>query len=1055
MAIFSGIATAISGAISAVSSFIGGLGVVGSFLLKTAVGVGVSLLAQSLAGKPKDPTFSINGTLQGGGDISRSFILGRTATAGSLVFVNTWGQDGDTPNAYLTQVIAVSDMPVRGVVEFWANGERMTLGALTERGYAINEYPDSLWFKFYDGTQTTADSFLFTSVSNGNRWWNPDRIGRGVAYAIVTARVSKNMFSGVPSFKFVLEGMRLYDPSRDSTVGGVGGQRYADPATWGGDGDFLPAVQIYNLLRGISYNGQWFYGLQNMAASRLPALAWIAQIEKHRAGTLESTGWVNTYRSGGEVQVEAPLTSAVEALLTACQGKISEVGGVYYLHSGAPDAPVIAFTDDDILSTEEQEFTPFLGLADTINGVSANYPSPQDGWVSKTAPPLYRTDLEAIDGNRRLMADVDLNFVPYAEQVQRLMRSALEEARRFRRHTIVLPPKFWAYATPGTVFSWTSERNGYIAKLMRLDGVADRANLDVMVDITEVDPADYDWNTNADFKPPVDGQLGVIRPTPQPIVDWFAEPATIKDAAGDDRRPAIRLTWDNTDGRLDDVIGIEYEVRLQATLEKVSEGRTDQPQVGSMLISQSLLPNQSYVVRGRYIPGGDRPVLWSGFIPVITPNILLSDKDVFIDVDLSGVDEQLSWLYDNARSAKDRIQALIASQLELPVVAMEHSESIRRSLSLALGNARADYNEKIEIAVSETAAVGTKLEELTVSVGQDVASLTTQIQVAVDGTQAVATRVDSLEVIFNGSIASLTSQIIVVADANQALAGRVDEIEVEFGAATAGLSNDILVVANATSALATRTDTLTAALGGNSAQVRVKWEASAGPTGYDARFGIVTVVNDGSTRAASFMMDAPSNSSLPTRILMQADQILMYGTDPSSLKRPFVFQGGVLYLDDVRVNSLSALSGELGNVNIENAIVGNLQVGTSNIQPGAITRVDSNSRTDTGTFDVTVIHGQGSPTVRLDIVSKLISGGTVNGKSQIVTQNITNGGEVSNFCIFNSTNDASGFRYVGSDIVLYTPASGQSSTTFRVTVSGGPFLGSVDRTILIASTFKR
>jgi len=959
MAIFSGIATAISGAISAVSSFIGGLGVVGSFLLKTAVGVGVSLLAQSLAGKPKDPTFSINGTLQGGGDISRSFILGRTATAGSLVFVNTWGQDGDTPNAYLTQVIALSDMPIRGLAEVWVNGERVTLGGLSERGYAVNEYPDSLWVKFYDGTQTTADSFLFTSVSNGNRWWNPDRIGRGVAYAIVTARVSKNMFSGVPSFKFVLEGMRLYDPSRDSTVGGVGGHRYADPATWGGDGDFLPAVQIYNLLRGISYNGQWFYGLQNMAAARLPALAWIAQIEKHRAGTLESTGWVNTYRSGGEVQVEAPLTSAVEALLTACQGKISEVGGVYYLHSGAPDAPVIAFTDDDILSTEDQEFTPFLGLADTINGVSANYPSPQDGWVSKTAPPLYRTDLEAIDGNRRLMADVDLNFVPYAEQVQRLMRSALEEARRFRRHTIVLPPKFWAYATPGTVFSWTSERNGYIAKLMRLDGVADRANLDVMVDITEVDPADYDWNTGADFKPPVDGQLGVIRPSPQPIVDWFAEPATIKDAAGDDRRPAIRLTWDNSDGRLDDVIGIEYEVRLQATLEKVSEGRTDQPQVGSMLISQSLLPNQSYVVRGRYIPGGDRPVLWSGFIPVITPNVLLSDKDVFVDVDLSGVEEALGWLRNSTRTAQDAIDGLIAAQMELATVAYKDTRNLARELSVELGAARAEYREDIQLAVNETMAVAGKVE------------------------------------------------------------------------------------------------TLTAALGGSSAFVNIAWAALATPAGYAARYGVTAAVNDGQYRSAALLLDVPANPLSPTRLVGFADQFVIASGDMSVIKQPFVVQGGVLYANDIRVNKLSAFTSVLGNVNIEEAYIGNLQVGTSNIEPGAITRVDANARTDTGTFDVTVSHGQGSPTVRLDIVSKLISGGTVNGKSQIVTQNITNGGEVSNFCIFNSTDDASGFRYVGSDIVLYTPLPNQSQTTFRVTVSGGPFIGSVDRTILIASTFKR
>lgn len=88
MAIFSAIASVFT----AVSTFIGGLGAVGAFLLKTAVGVGLSLLAQSLAGKPKDPTFSINGTLQGGGDVPRSFIMGRTATAGSLVFVNTWGR---------------------------------------------------------------------------------------------------------------------------------------------------------------------------------------------------------------------------------------------------------------------------------------------------------------------------------------------------------------------------------------------------------------------------------------------------------------------------------------------------------------------------------------------------------------------------------------------------------------------------------------------------------------------------------------------------------------------------------------------------------------------------------------------------------------------------------------------------------------------------------------------------------------------------------------------------------------------------------------------------
>ncbi len=935
MAIF----TAIASVFTAVGSFIGGLGVVGSFLLKTAVGVGLSLLAQSLAGKTKDPTFSINGTLQGGGDVPRSFILGKTATAGSLVFVNTWGQDGDTPNAYLTQVIALSDLPVRGLAEVWVNGELVTLGGLTDRGYAINQYPDSLWVKFYDGTQTTADSFLFTSVSNGNRWWNPDRIGRGVAYAIVTARVSKNMFSGVPSFKFVLEGLRLYDISRDSTQGGVGPQRLADPSTWGGDGDFLPAVQIYNLLRGVNYNGQWFYGLQNLSSSRLPAAAWIAQIEKHRAGTLESTGWVNTYRSGGEIQVDAPLTSAVEALLTACQGRISEVGGVYYLHSGAPDAPVIAFTDDDILSTEEQEFTPFLGLADTINGVSANYPSPADGWVAKTAPPLYRADLEAIDGNRRLMADVDLNFVPYPEQVQRLMKSALEEARRFRRHTIVLPPKFWAYATPGTVFSWTSERNGYIAKLMRIDGVADRANLDVMIDITEVDPADYDWSSDTEFKPPVDGQLGVIRPTPQPIVDWFAEPATVKDAAGDDRRPAIRLTWDNTDGRLDDVIGIEYDVRLAIDLEPVVTGRTDQPEEGSMLISQSLLPNEDYVVRGRYIPGGDRPVLWSGFLPVTTPNILLSDKDVFVDVDLTGVEEALGWLRNSTRTAQDAIDGLIAAQMEMATVAYKDTRNLARELSVELGAARAEYREDIQLAVNETMAVAGKVE------------------------------------------------------------------------------------------------TLTAALGGNTAFVNVAWAAIAAPSGYAARYGVTAAVDDGAYRAASLLLDVPANPALPTRVIVQAGQFVVASDDGATIKQPFTVTGGVLYANDIRANTLSAFSAVLGNVDISNAYIGTLTVGTSNIDPGAVTRYDYTSvesadvaNSFSTVMSFTSFHGAGSPLVEVTFNGSV---GAVAGAEAEYRIIVADDGSNLRQRIVPGGTDPS--RTIPStEVVVMTPPSGRTQTTFQL-----------------------
>lgn len=716
MAIFSAITAIVSG----VSAFIGGLGAVGSFLLQTAAGLGLSLIGQALAGKPNANAqhFAINGTLQGGGDLARSFIIGRYATAGSLVWVNTWGKDGDTPNAYLTQIIALSDLPLAGLDEFWVNGEKVELGSTHPSlgRNVLGTYADSLWISFHDGNQTAYDSGVGSSASNGNRSWSNTRVGQGVAYVAVTARVSANKFSGVPSFKFVVRGIPLYDPSRDSSVGGVGQQRRADPSTWGGDGDDLPAVQLYNVLSGIYYDGQWFYGLQNLPAARLPVGNWIAQINKHRATIEGASGLEPMYRSGAEISVDAPIASAIEGMLTACQGKIAEVGGVYTLHSGAPDGPVISFTDGDILSTEEQEFTPFLGLADTINGVSATYPSPTDGWVTKTAPPLFRADFEMQDGNRRLMADVPLDFVPYAEQVQRLMKSALEEARRFRRHTLVLPPKFWAYATPGEVFEWTSERNGYVSKLMRIDGVADRANLDVMIDITEVDPSDYDWNTDTDFQPPVDGAVGVIRPQPQAIIDWYAEPWFLVDGSGDARRPAIRLTWDNGDGRLDDVIGIEYEVRLTSTLEKVNEGRTDQPQAGSLITSQGLLPNEDYGIRGRYIPRGDRETLWSGFLAVHTPDIKLGAKDIDVAADLTTIGQDVKSVFTelgrDIESLWQRLEeATTAFSLDGAVGQID-----RQKMRAELGAARAEIVEEKRVRVSETEA----LAEALIGVSADV-----------------------------------------------------------------------------------------------------------------------------------------------------------------------------------------------------------------------------------------------------------------------------------------------------------------------------------------------
>lgn len=942
MAIF----TAIAGAISAVGTFIAGLGAVGSFLLKTAVGIGLNLLAQAIAGKPKDPTFSINGTLQSGGDVPRSFILGRTATAGSLVWVNTWGDDGDTKNAYLTQVVALSDLPCGGFTELYVNNEPVGLdpnsvvssqgdgnaagkealnfvkaffsmklgydldllqqmpdeelpetpeafyliadalgmgsvissrfenetvvaatpdqfsGVLGNIISLMGETPwvdpnssslgtpcptyrkdgkDNLWVKFYDGTQTTVDGFLNGRASNGNRHWQSNRVGRGVAYAIVTAKVSGNMFSGIPSFKFALSGMPLYDPSKDSTVpGGSGSHRWNDPTTWGGDGDHNPAVQIYNLLRGIQYNGQWFYGLQGMSAARLPAANWITQINKCRDGGI--------YRSGGEIPIDAPLATAIEAILTSCQGRLSEIGGVYNIYVGEPDEPVASFTDGDIISTDEQSFTPFFGLADTINGIAATYPSPADGWSVKAAPPIYRTDLEVLAGNRRLMADVSLDFVPYPEQVQRLMKSALAEGQRARRHTLVLPPEYWPYAVPGNVFSWTSERNGYVNKWFRVDGAVDRANLDVMIDITEVDPSDFDWDSNTDYDVPVDGALGVLRPPPMPLVGWQVFPATI--GQGGKELPSIRVAYP---GQIPDMRAVRVQVRLDGETSAFFDGEIpygdpdiNDPQSSTTLFG-TFAPDTDHEVRGILVPDGYIVTEWSEWLPVKTPNVWI--YDVYgVDLDRLGDDIRgwQEWAGNGLREVERRLEEFDLWMADQDLGSAYARQQIRQQITATFDNARAEWRYDVDVVAAENYALAQRVEQLDAEVFDPDTGL-----------PSVASAVEALST-YAGPDGTLAEALTALS-----------------ASTTPGVVSE--------------------------ANLRMQASGDGSRIVFQTRHG-----GEGAWRGAAIGLDTPSDPLQPTRFWVDAQQFVIFDTSTDDEQSPFIFQDGVLTLRSMRAQTLTA-----------------------------------------------------------------------------------------------------------------------------------------------------
>lgn len=267
------------------------------------------------------------------------------------------------------------------------------------------------------------------------------------------------------------------------------------------------------------------------------------------------------------------------------------------------------------------------------------------------------------------------------------------------------------------------------------------------------------------------------------------------------------------------------------------------------------------------------------------------------------------------------------------------------------------------------------------------------------------------------------------------------ELSVELGAARAEYREDIQLAVNETMAVAGKVETLTAALGGNTASINIAWAAVAAPSGYAARYGITAAVNDENYRSASFLMDVPSNPASPTRIIMKAGQVVMVSDDDATIKRPFVFQSGVLYLDEVKVNQLSALSAVLGNVDISNAYIGTLTVGTSNIAPGAITVVETATMGDITSdgssfynLDVTINHGAGSPRILVTGQSYVLDdvGGTPRVWSFVIRDQTGNAG-------LEALQGSGGSNPI-SWMAVHNPPSGRTQTTYRLQLQGGSFL---------------
>ncbi|WP_245511155.1 phage tail protein, partial [Martelella mediterranea] len=738
-------AAPVVGAVVAIGQAIGAFAAsswIAGVIVNVAFGAVTSLISRALFGKKKDQkqqSFGVRLNMETGDDTPLTFVVGRYATAGKLKYWGTWGSDGDTPNAYFTKLIEIGSLPSsageQALQNLWIASDKCTIlygePADDGRGYPIAEFredgKDHAWVRYLDGTQTTADAFLLSKFSGAEKPYRPSMVGRGKQAIIITFRYNTDLFSGDPPVLAEPPSIPLYDPRKDDTVGGSGPHRFDNPATW--EPTLNPVIQAYNVARGIRQSGRWLYGGQNVEAIRLPPAEWMAAANECDLSVFGSP----QYRAGFEIDVSAEPLDVLEQYRLACNGIFVEGGGTLKMSVGGPGAAVYAFTDADVIVTKPQELDPWPSLSDTHNTISASYPEPGDKWARKDAPE-YTSDSALMSDGRSLAQSVIFAAVPWSEQVQHLQKTMIEDGRRMRIHTLVLPPPS-RLLEAGDVVTWTSARNNYQDKAFQIITLTRLPGSLSQVTIKEIDPADYD--PPEIVIPPTTGLLGRGSPPVQVMQGWTVEPATMDDGNGVGRLAAIRVSCG---ADIDGVTDVVVQVRVRDTGQLLFAGhKTSYEEPYAWLIGP--LPSETWVeARGKFVSDLVKNQQWSDWLPVKTP-VVIADVSITLDTIGRDVDARL----EDMQRELDRFSGQTLAELA-STVSLDSALGVfeRKEMRQELGGAVAQITKQQQVIASENEALAREVELFGAEIDDAMAAVIAEREARVTENEAQAETIDSL-----------------------------------------------------------------------------------------------------------------------------------------------------------------------------------------------------------------------------------------------------------------------------------------------------------------------
>ena len=432
-------------------------------------------------------------------------VYGRARVSGPVVYTNTKPTPGTNDNNTLWTVVSLASHECDDIEAIYLDGDRIPssiinwagTGGVTSGTYGPisgNEVTN-----FYRRLGSDTQSYV-SQLASAFSDWTTSHVGKGTCYVVsafeLGTRTGEGVWSnGAPqSIRAVVKGKKVYDPRQDSTNGGSGTHRLADPATWEWSdnsalclADYLFDADLGMGAEGVSYSDiDW--AMVATAADQCDATV-----------TVPSGGSTKRFTCNGVLDTGTAYADNIRALLSSMAGTLTWSGGKYRIRAAAYEAPTYTFTENDIVG--DVQVQPERPRAQRFNTVRGTFVDPSEDYAATQFLRVQDSDyLSTRDDGQELTTSIALPMTNDQYMAQRL---AWRSLRLNNQQTVAVVPLNWKALKVGVGdrISLTVSELSWSAKVFVVDSWSFDPEKGFMLTVREdsasayTDPALGDYST--------------------------------------------------------------------------------------------------------------------------------------------------------------------------------------------------------------------------------------------------------------------------------------------------------------------------------------------------------------------------------------------------------------------------------------------------------------------------------------------------------------------------------------------------------------------------------